>query len=81
MSEFRPPRVPCLDPACGCCDEWVESHRALLTHYVAELDRSRALSDTLWQQVRRLVDDLRRRDALVESLQRQVLDEEVRRRG
>lgn len=81
MSEFRPPRVPCLDPGCVCCDEWIESNRALLAHYVGELDSARRLSDTLWQQVRRLCADLSRQEALVASLQRQVLDEEARRRG
>lgn len=81
MSEFRPPRVPCLDPDCVCCDEWIELNRALLARYVDELDSARRLSDTLWQQVRRLCADLSRQEALVASLRRQVLDEEARRRG
>lgn len=81
MSDFRPPRVPCLDPGCSCCDEWLTSNRLLLAHYTAELDASRHLTDTLWQQVRRLCSDLSRQESLVASLQRQVLDEEARRRG
>lgn len=79
MSEFRPPSVPCLDAACSCCDEWVDSHRALLGHYVAELDASRRLSDTLWEQVRRLVSDLGRSEEQIRSLRRQLIDSEARR--
>lgn len=79
MNDVRAPRVPCLDPGCVCCDEWIDSNRALLAHYVGELDASRRLSNTLWQQVRRLVSDLSRSEEQVRSLQRQLLDSEARR--
>lgn len=65
MSDFVPPTVPCLDPVCRCCDEWIETDRAMRAHYVAELNAARRLTETLWQQARRmaaLLDKEARRD-------------------
>lgn len=79
MSDLRPPRVPCLDHSCACCDEWITSHRQMIASYTTDLDGARRLSDTLWQQMRRLVSDLSRSEARVRSLQRQLLDSETHR--